>query len=229
MTLPAETEKRAVVEAMFDRISPRYDRMNRLMTFGIDRSWRSRAITALALRPGSRVLDLACGTGDLIQEIRHAGGEPVGVDISAGMLRHAAQREGPGGLVRADALALPFPESSCDAVVSGFALRNFVGLPAALAECARVLRPGGRFAFLEVDTPPNRLLRLGHRIYFHRIVPWMGRLLADAKAYAYLPASTSYLPADDELLGLLRTSGFDDVRKTRLLGGVAQLLTGERG
>ena len=228
MTLPADAEKRAVVEAMFDRIAPRYDLMNRLMTFGIDRGWRRRTIAELGLRPGERVLDLACGSGDLAIAAADAGTRVVGLDFSAGMLRAARERGIGCGLVRADALALPFANGAIDAVVSGFALRNFVDLAAAFAESARVLRAGGRIALLEVDRPASALLRFGHAIYFRRIVPLLGALLADRDAYAYLPESTAYLPEEPELLAMLRSVGFAGLRKQSLLGGAAQLVTGTR-
>lgn len=227
MSLPAPSEKRAAVEAMFDRISTRYDRMNRWMTFGIDRNWRRRAIDSLALAGGERVLDLACGTADLAREATRRGAIVVGVDRSAGMLRVAARGSG-YALVRGDALALPLRGGSCDAVVSGFALRNFTDLAAAFAECARVLRSGGRLALLEVDTPRGALRRAGHRLYFRGVVPLLGRLLADREAYRYLPDSVAYLPDEARLAEMLRAAGFDSSQKVRLLGGAAQLVTAMR-
>ena len=228
MTLPAADDKRAVVEAMFDRIAPRYDLMNRLMTFGIDRGWRRRAIAALGLRPGERVLDLACGSGDLAAAARATGARVVGIDFSAGMLRQARTRRLDCGLVRADALALPFADASIDAVVSGFALRNFADLAAALAESARVLRCDGRLALLEVDRPASTLLRWGHAIYFRRVVPFIGALLSERDAYAYLPESTVYLPDETALREILVAAGFRTIRKRSLLGGAAQLVTARR-
>ncbi|MEO6029624.1 MAG: ubiquinone/menaquinone biosynthesis methyltransferase [Candidatus Binatia bacterium] len=228
MTLPVGAEKRAVVEAMFDRIAPRYDLMNRLMTFGIDRAWRRRAIDSLVLGPGARVLDLACGSGDLTAAARAAGARVVGLDVSAGMLEAARARQLGDVLVRGDALALPLADGSMDAVVSGFALRNFVDLAAAFAEVARVLRPGGRLALLEVDRPASALLRMGHAVYFRRIVPLLGALIAEREAYAYLPESTAYLPDAPTLAGLLDRAGLTAIRKATLLGGAAQLVTAER-
>jgi demethylmenaquinone methyltransferase/2-methoxy-6-polyprenyl-1,4-benzoquinol methylase len=235
MTLPAAAEKRAVVEAMFDRIAPRYDLMNRLMTFGVDRAWRRSTIAALALRPSERVLDLACGSGDLAVEARASGARVVGLDFSAGMLRAARARGAECellrgvALVRGDALALPLADASVDAVVSGFALRNFVDVPHALAECARVLRPGGRIALLEVDRPASALVRFGHGVYFRRVVPLLGALLSDRAAYAYLPESTAYLPDQASLFAMLAAAGFGRPRKRSFLGGAAQLVTAERG
>jgi demethylmenaquinone methyltransferase/2-methoxy-6-polyprenyl-1,4-benzoquinol methylase len=229
VTLPSGAEKRALVEAMFDRIAPRYDLMNRLMTFGLDRGWRRRTIAALGLRAGDCVLDLACGSGDLAAEALGAGACVVGIDVSAGMLRAAQARRLGYPLVRGDALALPWPDASIDAVVSGFALRNFVDLAGAFAESARVLRPRGRIALLEVDRPASALLRIGHALYFRRVVPLLGALLVDRDAYAYLPESAAYLPDESALLAMLRAAGFESVQKQSLFGGAAQLVTAERG
>jgi demethylmenaquinone methyltransferase/2-methoxy-6-polyprenyl-1,4-benzoquinol methylase len=226
--LPAPQEKRAVVEAMFDRIAPRYDLMNRLMTFGIDRAWRRETIASLALGPRAVLIDLACGTGDLALEAAGSGARAVGIDVSTGMLREARDRGTPCSWVRADALALPLRDACCDAVVCGFALRNLTDVAAALGEAARVLRPGGGLALLEVDTPPNALVRLGHRLYFRRLVPLLGRLLSDRDAYSYLPASVAYLPLDAALREMLSSAGFRAIEKRRLSAGVAQLVTARR-
>ncbi len=228
LVLPPAGEKRARVEAMFDRIAPRYDLMNRLMTFGIDRAWRRAAIAALKISPRDRLIDLACGTGDLALEGARAGAWVVGFDLSAGMLREARKRAIGCLLVRADALRLPLAAACCDAVVCGFALRNFADVTVALAEAARVLKPEGALALLEVDTPASRLVRFGHRLYFHHVVPVLGRLLSDSDAYSYLPASVAYLPAEPALHGMLAAAGFCSIEKRRLSGGVAQLVTARR-
>lgn len=223
--LPTGDDKARAVETMFDRIAPRYDRLNRLLTFRLDVGWRRRTVRALDLAPGALVLDLACGTGDLCRDLAAGGLRPVGVDFSAGMLA-AARTDAP--LVRADALRLPLPDAAVDGVTCGFALRNFVSLEPFLAECARVLRPGGRVALLDVSEPESRILRAGHHVYFRKIVPFVGGLLSDRAAYSYLPASTAYLPASAELLAMMRAAGLDDVRREVLGLGAAQLLVGTR-
>ena len=228
MRLPAGTEKRAVVEAMFDRIAARYDLMNRVMTFGVDRTWRRRTVAALDLRRGERVLDLACGSGDLAAEATRRGARVIALDFSRAMLRRARARRIGCAFVRADALSLPLADASVDAVVSGFALRNFVDLDTAVRECARVIRPAGRLALLEVDRPENAILRAGHALYFRRIMPLLGMLIVESDAYAYLAASTRYLPDEPQLVAMLGRAGFEAIVKRRLLGGAAQLLTGRR-
>lgn len=226
--VPAPDQKRRFVRAMFDRIAPRYDSMNRLLTLGLDQRWRRRALTAAAVGPGDRVIDLACGTGDLCELASRRGATVAGVDFAGGMLRRARARGACARLVQADAQALAFPDASVDVVTCGFALRNFVSLEAVLAECARVLRPGGRLALLEVDRPRSGLVRAGHSLYFDRIVPLIGGVLCDRAAYRYLPDSTRYLPAEAELLALIEHAGFASVRKHSFLFGTAQLLLAER-
>ena len=176
---------------MFDTISPRYDLVNRVMTFGMDVGWRRRTVRELALAPGSVVADLACGTGDLCRELASAGLQPIGFDFSHGMLT-AARTDAP--LVEADILRLPLRDGGVDGATCGFALRNVVSLEALFAEVARVVRPGGRIAFLETSEPEGGLLRLGHRIYFRRVVPLIGGLLSD-RAALLVPPSFRRLPA----------------------------------
>jgi demethylmenaquinone methyltransferase/2-methoxy-6-polyprenyl-1,4-benzoquinol methylase len=224
--LPEGAEKRREVEAMFDRIATRYDRVNRVMSLGLDRGWRRAAVGTLDLPPRSRVLDIACGTGDLCDALRYAGHLAIGIDLSEGMLA-AAHTAAP--LVRADALRLPVPDASVNGLVSGFALRNVVDLGAYFSECARVLRPGGRTAALETAEPTNPLLRAGHRVWFRTLVPAIaGRISGERAAYRYLPRSASYLPSTEELLQLVRDHGFDRVERRTFTGGAVQLITGTR-
>jgi demethylmenaquinone methyltransferase/2-methoxy-6-polyprenyl-1,4-benzoquinol methylase len=210
---------------MFDRIARRYDLLNRLMTFGMDVGWRRRAVRELRLPGRALVLDLACGTGDLCRELQASGYRAIGVDFSHGMLL-AARTDAP--LVEADVLRLPFPDGVADGATCGFALRNVVDLGAFFAEAARVVRPGGRVAFLEAAEPVHPLLRLGHGLYFRRIVPLLGAALSDASAYRYLPASMAYLPPPQDLMAMLRRAGFPDAKRLLLFGGIAQLLVGTR-
>ncbi len=223
--LPTGEAKVAAVRSMFDAIAPRYDLVNRLMTFRMDVGWRNRAIRSLRLRPGSVVLDLACGTGDLCRGLQDAGLSPVGMDLSFGMLA-AARTTAP--LVEADALQLPVPDGAIDGVTCGFALRNFRELAPFFDELGRVVRSGGRIALLDVAEPENPVLRWGHGIYFGKVVPKIGGLLSDASAYAYLPKSVAYLPDPELMLDQLAAAGFSDVRRTLLSTGISQLITATR-
>ena len=223
--LPTGDEKVEAVRSMFDAIAPRYDLVNRLMTFRMDVGWRKKTIASLGLRPGSTVLDLACGTGDLCRGLAGAGLSPVGMDLSYGMLA-AARTEAP--LVHADALRLPVPGGSVDGVTCGFALRNFKELGPFFEELGRAVRPGGRIALLEVAEPPNPLLRWGHGIYFGKVVPLIGGLLSDGSAYRYLPKSVAYLPEPEVMLDQIRAAGFTDVERRLLSTGISQLITATR-
>jgi len=224
-TLPEGEEKVRAVREMFDAIAPRYDLVNRIMTFRLDVRWRRRAVASLALEPGSVVVDLASGTGDLCVDLRRAGHRPVSIDLSLGMLR--ADRSG-APRVQADILRLPLPAGSVDGVTCGFALRNLVDLAAFFTELARVVRPGGRIALLDVGVPGRRIVRWGHGVYFGRVVPRIGALLSDPAAYRYLPRSVAYLPGPADLVRMLVAAGFADATHTPLTSGVTQLLAGTR-
>jgi demethylmenaquinone methyltransferase/2-methoxy-6-polyprenyl-1,4-benzoquinol methylase len=224
-SLPEGADKAAMVQSMFDAIAPRYDLVNRIMTFRLDVRWRRRAVRDLALPVGSRVLDLASGTGDLCVDLRRAGLEPVSMDLSFGMLsndRSGAPR------AQADILRLPVPDGAVDGIMCGFALRNLVDLDVFFRECARAVRPGGRVALLDVGVPHNPLVRFGNNIYFGKVVPRIGALLSDGPAYRYLPRSVAYLPPRDELVARLRAAGFSDAVHTQLSGGLTQLMVGTR-
>jgi len=225
-SLPTGEAKVRAVRGMFDAIAPRYDLVNRVMTFGLDRGWRRRAVVALALAPGSVVLDLAAGTGDLCRDLQAAGHRPVGVDLSWGMLA-AARTTAP--LVQADVTRLPVPDGRADGATCGFALRNLADLDAFLAELARVVRPGGRVAVLEVSRPDSALLRWGHGVYFGKVVPRIGGLLSDRSAYRYLPRSAAYLPPPPELVERFEAAGFIAATRSPLAAGAAQLLVATRG
>ncbi len=219
------TDRERAVERMFDRAARRYDLLNRLLTFGLDRRWRRRSVRLLDQPAPALVADLACGTGDFCGELQRAGHRAVGVDFSAGMLRHATTCV---PLVRADVLRLPLPGGAVEGAVCGFALRNVADLEAFFAEVARVVRPGGRVALLEVAEPTRRVFRWGHRLYFGHLVPIIGGLLSDRAAYRYLPESAKLLPPPAQLADQLAVAGFDDVEHHLLSGGIAQLFTATR-
>jgi demethylmenaquinone methyltransferase/2-methoxy-6-polyprenyl-1,4-benzoquinol methylase len=224
--LPQGEEKARVVRHLFDTISPRYDLVNRVMTFGMDASWRRRAVGDLRLPGRSLIIDVACGTGDLCRELESAGYRAVGIDFSHGMLT-AARTSAP--LVEADILRLPVSDERVDGVTCGFALRNVVSLAAFFAELARVVRPGGRIALLDVSEPDHAMIRMGNAVYFRRVVPLIGGLLSDGSAYRYLPRSMAYLPAPAAMVAMLRGAGFPDASRRQLSGGLTQLLSGTRG
>jgi demethylmenaquinone methyltransferase / 2-methoxy-6-polyprenyl-1,4-benzoquinol methylase len=223
--LPTGPEKTVLVRSMFDAIAPRYDLVNRLMTFGLDRRWRQQSARALGLPAGSLVLDLACGTGDFLTILSGSGLRSVGVDLSWGMLAANHSRR---PLSQADGAALPVATGSVDGITCGYALRNFTDLGAVFAELGRVVRPGGRISLLEVAEPDRGLLLVGYRVWFRTVVPRLGGLLSDPAAYRYLPKSTAYLPGTGELRAMLNEAGFSTVNRRLLSGGLSQLLTATR-
>jgi len=213
------------VRTMFDRIAPVYDAMNRLMTAGLDLRWR-RLAAAAVVRPGDRVLDAACGTGDLAVAALQAGaGEVVGLDFSTAMLERARAKSTAVTWVQGDVLRLPFADASFDAVTIGFGARNLADLEGGLRELRRVLRRGGRVAILEV-TRPRGPLRPFFSLWFDRLVPAAGRLLPGGRAYAYLPASVRRFPEAEELARVVESAGFDPVGFRLLAGTIVALHTG---
>lgn len=224
-TLPEGEEKKRAVREMFDAIAPRYDLVNRIMTFRLDVRWRRRTVRDLRLPRGATVLDLASGTGDLCIDLREAGLTPISMDLSYGML--AADRSG-APRAQADILHLPVPDGAVDGVTCGFALRNLTDLGAFFVELARVVRPGGRIALLDVGVPTNPAVRFGNSIYFGKVVPRIGALLSDGAAYRYLPKSVAYLPEPAEMVAMLRRAGFTDASHHLLSGGLTQQLLGTR-
>ena len=228
MNLPTGTEKHIAVRNMFDRIAPRYDLLNRLVSLGLDQGWRRLALDLVKVGNGDLVLDLACGTGDLCEQVRARGAKVVGLDFAREMLRGAAGRDIDADFVNGDAAVMPVADAGVSVVTCGFALRNFVALEPVFLEMSRILKPGGRLAIIEVDRPSSALVRGAHSLYFDRMVPILGGWLSDRDAYRYLPESTAYLPPEAELLGMLEAAGFAQVQKRGLLLGAAQIITGVR-
>ena len=216
------------VRSMFDRIAPVYDLMNHVMTAGLDRRWRR--ITAQAVvRPGNRVLDACCGTGDLaLASLRAGAGEVVGLDFSPRMLERARRKQQSVTWIEGDMLALPFGEASFDAATVGFGVRNVADLRAALMELRRVVRPDGRVAILEITTPTGVLAPF-YRVWFDRVVPVIGKAFKGGAAYTYLPASVKRFPGPDELAASMAAAGFGDVRYRTFAGGIVALHTGAGG
>ena len=227
--LPTGDEKRVRVRDMFDRIAPRYDALNRVISAGLDQRWRRRSLDKIGVGAGDLVIDLACGTGDFCELAQQRGARVVGVDFALQMLRYGRARGFDLDSVQGDGEWLPFRTASADVVTCGFALRNFVSLEAVLREIARVLKPGGRYALIDVDRPRWGPLRAAHSLYFDRVVPLIGGLVSDRQAYRYLPQSTAYLPAPEALESMLLRSGFVAVEREVVLLGSAQILTGKRG
>jgi demethylmenaquinone methyltransferase/2-methoxy-6-polyprenyl-1,4-benzoquinol methylase len=217
------------VQAMFDRIAPRYDRLNRAMTLGLDGRWRRAAAAAADLAAGDRALDCCTGTGDLalaLAERVTPSGAVVGVDFAEEMLVRARAKAGARGATvdfrQADALDLPFPDDAFDAATVAFGIRNVSDLDRGIAEMTRVVRPGGRVVILEITTPAR--LRRFYELWFDRAVPQLGRLLGrDGAAYSYLPASVRRFPEPPALAAHMAAAGLADVRWRRLAGGIIAL------
>lgn len=215
------------IEAMFARIAPRYDLLNHLLSFNVDRRWRRRTV-ALA-RPSGPVLDVCTGTGDLAAAFAAATGRPVaGADFCVPMLRAGMRKRSCRHVrfVRADALHLPFPSDRFDVVSVGFGLRNVADVDRALSELVRVARPGGRIAVLEFTTPRNRLFRAAYLAYFGKVLPAVGNLVSRSRAYTYLNRSVLSWADENELTERMRRAGCAEVSTHRLTFGVAAVHLG---
>jgi demethylmenaquinone methyltransferase/2-methoxy-6-polyprenyl-1,4-benzoquinol methylase len=226
----AGTLEEGQVRAMFDRIAGVYDRMNSVMTAGLHHQWRRRAADLAAVGPGSRVLDVATGTGDLAIELAGRvapGGEVIGSDFSERMLE-LARVKAPGiSFEQANALALPYPDDRFDAATVGFGARNFADLEQGLSEMARVVRPGGRVVVLEITTPTKPPLSTFYRLWFDRVVPALGRLGGDADAYSYLPSSVRRFPGPRDLAATMERAGLEHIRWILTAGGIIAVHVGE--
>jgi demethylmenaquinone methyltransferase/2-methoxy-6-polyprenyl-1,4-benzoquinol methylase len=226
----SEQEAAAWVRAMFGRVAHRYDLANHLLSFNIDRYWRAhtvRRVRDVLACPEARVLDVCCGTGDLLQAFvrrRPAGVAVMGSDFCHPMLVAARAKVGGGNLFEADALLLPLPDASLDLIAVAFGFRNLANYEAGLREMRRVLRGGGVAAILEFSQPPNPLFRALYSFYSRRILPAIGGALSGSRdAYAYLPESVRKFPAPEELADLMRAAGFRTVEFERLTGGIVAL------
>jgi demethylmenaquinone methyltransferase/2-methoxy-6-polyprenyl-1,4-benzoquinol methylase len=243
MTSAAETERperdseefATQVRGMFDRIAGVYDLMNSAMTAGLHHQWRERAVDRVNVGPGSDALDVCCGTGDLALALRRRigpDGRVVGCDFSEPMLDLARQKSGEEGLAVefgwADALDLPYGEKSFDAVTVGFGARNLADLEKGLAEMARVLRPGGRLAILEITRPQREPLSTFYSLWFDRMVPVLGAVAGDQDAYSYLPESVRSFPEPEALAAMIDGAGFNEIRWLLLAGGIIAIHSATR-
>ena len=229
-------EKRAYIKQIFSEIAPRYDLLNHLLSFNFDKRWRRKAIAALAIQrdQAGRYLDLCAGTMDVAAEISHLAGfrgMVIGADFAEPMLKAGAKKIRGGSIapVAADAVQLPIASGQLAGAITSFGIRNVAGLDESLRETLRVLVPGGRFVILEFSTPGSRLLRTLYHLYFHQVLPVLGRWVSGHRtAYQYLPRSVANFPVEKELARRMEAAGFTSVKWFRLLFGVAAIHVGQR-
>lgn len=234
----SEQEASRWVRAMFGRVAHRYDLANHLLSANVDKYWRSRTVARvrdILARPEARVLDLACGTGDLLIALERAAGRKlIGSDFCHPMLTGASAKlrrdRLHSTLVEADALALPFPDASLDLITIAFGYRNLANYRAGLVEMRRVLRPGGALAILEFTQPPNQAFAAAYNWYSRRVLPVVGGAISGApEAYRYLPESVRKFPGAPALAGMMMESGFGPVDWEYLTFGIAALHVGRVG
>jgi demethylmenaquinone methyltransferase/2-methoxy-6-polyprenyl-1,4-benzoquinol methylase len=229
-----EQEAAHWVRGMFGRVAHRYDLANHLLSFNIDRYWRAHTVRRtrdVLDRPGARVLDICCGTGDLVLALAKHGRPVLGSDFCHPMLVAAntkiARRRAPAVLFESDALALPLRDASLDLITVAFGFRNLANYHSGLLEMRRVLRPGGMAAILEFTQPPNAAFAALYNLYARRVLPWIGGLISGSRdAYTYLPESVRKFPVAPELEAMMRQAGFADVRFEYLTGGIVALHLG---
>jgi demethylmenaquinone methyltransferase/2-methoxy-6-polyprenyl-1,4-benzoquinol methylase len=227
----SEAEASRWVRSMFGRVAPRYDTANHVLSMNIDRLWRARTVARvhdLVRDPKAKVLDLCCGTGDLILALERARGAAVlGSDFCHPMLLGAARKSSRSPLFEADALQLPLRERSLDVITIAFGYRNFANYEAGLTELRRVLKPGGILAILEFSQPPNRTFAALYNWYSRKVLPWIGGMISGSRdAYTYLPESVRKFPGAEELAAMMTRAGFADVKFERMTGGIVALHTG---
>lgn len=230
--------KKEKIQEMFDSVAPSYDRLNHIMSLGVDRSWRRKALREIVDGGAQDILDVACGTGDSTISIARAAGEGstvTGVDISEGMMALVMDKASKAGvqdrirLLKADAEALPFPDGTFHRVTCAFGIRNFEHKDIGLQEFLRVLAPGGKAVILELSVPRNPVLRWFYDLYFMHIMPWIGGLISGNKqAYKYLPASVHAFPDPDTFCDMMLSAGFTSVRFRTFTFGLCRMYVGER-
>lgn len=231
-------QKKDQIQKMFDGIAPSYDRLNHLMSLGVDRLWRRKAVKELVDGTVQKILDVACGTGDSTIELAKRAGlgsTVIGVDISAGMMEPLMRKAAKAGvhdrihLKVADGCDLPYADGTFHAVTCSFGIRNFEDKAKGLREFLRVLKPGGKMVILELSVPDGRRLRKLYNVYFMHIMPWIGGLVSGNKeAYRYLPASVRAFPAPEKFCDMIKDAGFRSVRFRTLTLGLCRMYIAEK-